>query len=700
MQAHGSPCQRDRPHRIAFGRLFWLTGTRSETPNGNTVHMARKRTSAEAEQIMLSHGYQPLLPYPGWIVPWQFRCTKCGNEGETRVADVNKRGGGCNHCAKINRASNRRLDGDTVAEEMRQRGLEPLEPYPGAAVPWRVRCVVCGSEFLAKWAKVQGRGDGCRVCGIKRRTDAKRTDPQEAATFVRRQGYEPLETYRGSKAKWRLLHVQCGREVTPKYENIKVGQGGCVECGKEKSAFARRKDPDDAAAWMREQYLEPLEPYPGSKHAWRCKCMRCGGETTTTMETVLAGNLGCIKCGRARRGMKKRTPEDAAAKIMKRAGLDPIDEYPGQTKKWRSICRLCGDETSISLSSINVRMGKNPTSPAQGCEACVFEDLGRSRMLTQEQAEERMRMLGMTPTGLYKGAFEPWKAVCQECESENDVQLGKAFPRGRACTPCSLRSRNDASRKPQNEAVEIMRAAGFLPLEPYRGYNYSWRSIHVECGQEVTPRLASISKQQRSCAVCAGKQIVSGFNDLATTHPNLAAEMAIDKGYDPRTFRWGTGRKALWRCSQGHEWKAVVGSRVSGTGCPACANRGFNISEPAWVYLLEHQNWEMLQVGISNEPEIRLATHKKNGWDPLDIRGPMEGNLAQEWERSILQMLRALKVELAPSTAPDQPSRTGISRRLGEAWWVDEFRAEKVRTLMDAVEQHELRNQKPVRRQK
>lgn len=587
-----------------------------------------------------------------------------------------------------------RVEPDKAAQFMQSRGLEPLEPYPGASAPWHVRCSDCGSEFFAKWSKVKGRGDGCKLCGAKRRGDAKRIDPEDAATFVRSQGYEPLEPYKGSKAKWRLLHVPCGREVTPKYENIKIGQGGCVECGKKKSAYARRKNSDDAATWMREQNLEPLEPYPGSKFPWRCKCLRCGNVATTTMETVLAGNLGCIPCGRTQRGKKRRLSDDSAIAIMRRAGLGPLDGYPGRTKKWRCVCSVCDEKTSISLASILVRIGKDEVSPAQGCESCVFEALGRSRMLTQKQAEERMQTLGMTPVGPYLGTFEPWKAICQKCGAENDVQLGKAFSRGRACSACSLRSRTDAARKPEDEAVDLMREFGFLPLEPYRGSNYPWRSVHIECGQEVSPRFASLKTKKSGCAVCGGRQIVPGYNDLATTHPQLASEMAIDKGYDPKTFGWGMGRKALWRCSEGHEWKAVVGSRVAGTGCPVCANKGFNISEPAWVYLLENENWEMLQVGITNNPEIRLATHKRNGWEPLDLRGPMDGTSAQDWERSILQMLRALKVELVPSGVSDQPSRTGVSRRLGEAWWADEFKVTKIRALMDAVEEQESKNSK------
>jgi hypothetical protein len=568
---------------------------------------------------------------------------------------------------------------------MRERLLEPLEEYPGATSPWHVRCMVCGSESFPKWAKVQSRGDGCKECGKKRSADAKRIDPEDAASLVIGLGYEPLEPYVGSKRKWKLRHLKCGREVTPKYENLKIGQGGCVECGKEQSALNRRIDEEDAIERMLKSKLQPIEPYPGRKFPWRCRCLRCGQVTTTTMETVLAGNLGCIPCGRTQRGKKRRLSVDSAIALMRRAGLDPIEDYQGRSKKWHCTCRVCSEETSISLSSVLIRIGKNEASPVQGCEACVFESLGRSRMLSQEQAEERMLALGMIPIGSYRGTFEPWKAICQKCGAENDVQLGKAFFRGKACNACSLRSRTDAARTPEDEAVELMREFGFHPLEPYRGGRYPWRSIHSDCGQEVSPRLAGLKSKKSGCAVCGGRQIVSGYNDLATTHPLLASEMAVDKGYDPRIFGWGMGRKALWRCAEGHEWKSIVGSRVAGTGCPVCANRGFNNSEPAWLYLLFHDQWEMLQVGITNDPETRLATHRRSGWEPRDLRGPMDGPLAQEWESSILRMLRSSGVELTPSGVSDQPERTFNVRRRGEAWWIEEYDVVSLRELMDVV---------------
>jgi hypothetical protein len=389
---------------------------------------------------------------------------------------------------------------------MRKRLLEPLEEYPGASIPWHVKCMVCGSESTPKWAKVQNRGDGCKECGKKRTADAKRINPDEAAAFVIGLGFEPLEPYVGSKFKWKLRHVKCGRVVTPKYENLKIGQGGCVECGKEQSAVNRRVDEDDAIEKMLKSKLQPLEPYPGRKYPWKCRCLRCGQETKTTMETVMSGNLGCIPCGRTQRGKKRRLSVDSAIAHMRRVGLDPIEDYQGRSKKWLCTCSVCNEETSISLSSVLIRIGKNKVSPVQGCEACVFESLGRSRMLSQEQAEERMLALGMTPIGSYQGTFEPWKAICQKCGAENDVQLGKAFFRGKACNACSLRSRTDAARMPEDKAVAFVRKAGFQPLEPYQGVRLEVKEIWLCSVRWKT----DCSRLQRSCNNTSTTRIRNG----------------------------------------------------------------------------------------------------------------------------------------------------------------------------------------------
>jgi hypothetical protein len=51
------------------------------------------------------------------------------------------------------------------------------------------------------------------------------------------------------------------------------------------------------------------------------------------------------------------------------------------------------------------------------------------------------------------------------------------------------------------------------------------------------------------CPICSGHQVLAGFNDLATSHPDLALEAY---GWDPTTVQAGSGKKLRWKGKCGH----------------------------------------------------------------------------------------------------------------------------------------------------
>ncbi len=64
-----------------------------------------------------------------------------------------------------------------------------------------------------------------------------------------------------------------------------------------------------------------------------------------------------------------------------------------------------------------------------------------------------------------------------------------------------------------------------------------------------------------------------GFNDLQTTHPEIASEWSEKNLPLKPDERLSRGR-VRWRCSKcGNEWKSVINARVKGTVCPVCAER-------------------------------------------------------------------------------------------------------------------------------
>ena len=74
------------------------------------------------------------------------------------------------------------------------------------------------------------------------------------------------------------------------------------------------------------------------------------------------------------------------------------------------------------------------------------------------------------------------------------------------------------------------------------------------------------------CPVCVGKKVLSGYNDLKTINPKLASEWNYEKNNElkPQDFTPNSNKKVWWKCSNGHEWQAVINNRNKGSGCPYC----------------------------------------------------------------------------------------------------------------------------------
>lgn len=64
-------------------------------------------------------------------------------------------------------------------------------------------------------------------------------------------------------------------------------------------------------------------------------------------------------------------------------------------------------------------------------------------------------------------------------------------------------------------------------------------------------------------------------NALALIRPDLIKEWDYEanESIDPNDISTGVHKKVWWKCKNGHKWQAMVYSRVSGHGCPFCANQ-------------------------------------------------------------------------------------------------------------------------------
>lgn len=105
--------------------------------------------------------------------------------------------------------------------------------------------------------------------------------------------------------------------------------------------------------------------------------------------------------------------------------------------------------------------------------------------------------------------------------------------------------------------------------------------------------------QGSRCAVCHGKQLLQGFNDLATKAPHLIQEWDWEANGEltPQTVTASRREKLNWKCSLGHTWKATAHSRASrNSNCPYCTNKtlliGFNDLATLFPSLLSEWDWD------------------------------------------------------------------------------------------------------------
>jgi hypothetical protein len=218
-------------------------------------------------------------------------------------------------------------------------------------------------------------------------------------------------------------------------------------------------------------------------------------------------------------------------------------------------------------------------------------------------------------------------------------------------------------------------------------HNMKWKcpNGHIY-NAPIGRRKSRNSEGEGGCPFCAGTQVLPGFNDIQTTFPHIATEAF---GWDPQTVTFGSTKQKMWKCRFGHKWRTSTVSRTRmKSGCPTCSTGGYDPNKDAYLYFIQHSDWEMLQIGITNSLDERLKDHEKLGWKALEYRGPMDGHLTQQWETAILRMLKAKGADLANQEI------AGKFDGYSEAWSQSTFPVKTIKELMRLTEEFEEKNNK------
>ena len=106
-------------------------------------------------------------------------------------------------------------------------------------------------------------------------------------------------------------------------------------------------------------------------------------------------------------------------------------------------------------------------------------------------------------------------------------------------------------------------------------------------------------------------------NSLLNKYPEIAAEWNYSKNgrMSPDMVMPGSNKKVWWICSKGHEWPAVISSRIK-CGCPVCAGQkvltGYNDLQTIYPEIADEWNYD--RNGDLKPSEIAKASPKKVWW--------------------------------------------------------------------------------------
>jgi len=111
-----------------------------------------------------------------------------------------------------------------------------------------------------------------------------------------------------------------------------------------------------------------------------------------------------------------------------------------------------------------------------------------------------------------------------------ELEVKKRIGRNYGCPYCSnsklLKGFNDFKTRHPEFAIE---ADGWDPTTVIGG-SAVFRNWKCKLGHKYSSKVSSRDSRNSGCPYCANQKVLNGFNDLATTHPELAIQA---DGWDP-----------------------------------------------------------------------------------------------------------------------------------------------------------------------
>jgi len=316
----------------------------------------------------------------------------------------------------------------------------------------------------------------------------------------------------------------------------------------------------------------------------------------------------------------KKLEHEVAAAAMRERGADPLEEYPGNNKKWHCRCMKCQADIWPNYANV-VTNGYGP------CKPCGIMKRTQARIIPNSRAAAAMRQRGAEPLEKYPGSKKAWHCKCMECGADIWPCYADVVTAGNGpCKPCGYRKGSQKRSIPHDEAFSLMLAANFQPSVPYPGSTQPWPGVCLKCGQPGSPSYGHVRDRGSACGYCAGRKV----DEAIARGKMLGADFQPDPGisFPGSDVPWN-GFCLKCGCPGSPSYTNV---RQGSGACGNCAEYGYKTSKTGYVYFCAGADW--LKGGITNVPKARLSTHKSQGLiEVLHLWEYADGSIPVDLER-------------------------------------------------------------------
>lgn len=136
-------------------------------------------------------------------------------------------------------------------------------------------------------------------------------------------------------------------------------------------------------------------------------------------------------------------------------------------------------------------------------------------------------------------------------------------------------------------------------------------------GHEYSAMIIKRTKRGQGCPYCSNTKVLAGFNDLATTNPEVLTFWDYEKNVDikPEIVLAGSDKKVWWKCEKGHSFPMRIAAKTSGSGCPICSHQ--KVSEGTCLATVNPEiakEWHPTKNGELTPYDVLPSSHRKVWW--------------------------------------------------------------------------------------